>query len=84
MSADLTTIISNSVGAIELLDHNENTVIVDSVNGEEICSVIYMLMDDSEYYNRMAESAIKTVKDFTWDNLYCSKMLNIFNEMLQE
>ena len=81
MSAGLPTIVSNSVGAIELLHHNRDAIIVDPKNVDEICLVIKRLIADSEYYNSISNEAYRVVKEYTWDNLYSSKMLGAFKEL---
>lgn len=81
MSAGLPTIVSNSVGAIELLHHDRDAIIVDPKNVDEICSVIKRIIADSEYYNRISDEAYRVVKEYTWDNLYSSKMLEAFKEL---
>ena len=84
MSAGLPTIVSNSVGAIELLHNNQDAIIVDPLNSSEICDVIKQLIDDKQYYDLISRNAAKAVKEFTWDNLYSSKMLTVFKEITEE
>ena len=81
MSAGLPTIVSNSVGAIELLHHDQDAIIVDPKNVVEICGVIQKLIVDKDYYNKISDEAYRVVKEFTWDKLYSSKMLELFDEL---
>lgn len=81
MSAGLPTIVSNSVGAIELLHHNVDSIIVDPQNIDEICATLKKLIIDKAYYNRISDEAAKAVTEFTWDKLYSSKMLEIFQKL---
>ena len=84
MSAGLPTIVSNSVGAIELLHHNIDAIIVDSQDIDEICKILKKLMTDEAYYNSISDESARAVKEFTWDKLYSSKMLEIFQKLSEE
>lgn len=84
MSCRLPVIVSNSVGAIELLTHNKNAIIVDPLNIQEISSEIIKLICDKNHYERIAENGYKSVQDYTWDKLYSSKMLCLFKELVGE
>ena len=81
MSCGLPVIVSESVGAIELLHNNEDAIIVDPENVEAVSDVVLKLMNDKDYYNKISENAYKAVKEFTWDNLYSSKAENLFKEL---
>ena len=81
MSCGLPVIVSESVGAIELLHHNEDAIIVDPENVNEVSDVVLKLMNDKEYYNKISENAFNAVKEFTWDKLYSEKMLDLFEEL---
>lgn len=82
MARGLPVIVSESVGAVELLKDKENAFIVNPVDIEEITNVIEFLKDD-KIYQKISDNAICSVKSFTWDKLYSSKMLNIFNEIIK-
>lgn len=84
MSAGLPTIVSNSVGAIELLHHNVDSIILDPQNIDEICTILRKLTIDETYYNRISDESARAVKEFTWDKLYSSKMLEIFYKLSEE
>lgn len=84
MSAGLPTIVSNSVGAIELLHDNKDAIIVDPLDSSEICDAIKKLINDEKYYELLSKNASNAVKEFTWDKLYSSKMLAVFNEIMEE
>lgn len=84
MSCGLPVIVSESVGAIELLHHNEDAIIVDPENVEAISNVVLKLMNDKDYYNKISENAYNAVKEFTWDKLYSKKMLALFNELTEK
>ena len=81
MSCGLPTIVSNSVGAIEILKDGVDSIIVDPMNIEEIRRVIERLINEEDYYNSIALNAMNNVKEYTWENMYCSKMLMEFNKL---
>ena len=82
MSAGIPTLVSNSVGAIELLHNGEDAIIVEPKDVREIADQMIALMEDGEYYNRISEKAYNAVKDYTWEKLYSSKMVKLFDELL--
>ena len=84
MSAGLPTIVSNSVGAVELLHQDVDSIILDPKNIGQICTAIKKLMTDETYYNNISDESARIVKEFTWDKLYSSKMLKIFQEIWEE
>lgn len=81
MSCGLPVIVSNSVGAIELLHNGKDSIILEPTDVEAISKEIMRLSEDESYYKMISENAFMAVKEFTWDNLYSSKMLEIFNEL---
>lgn len=84
MSCGLPVIVSDSVGAIELLTDKENAIILDPENVDLICEEIIKLKDDENYYKYISNNACESVKEFTWDNLYSSKMLELFKKVSGE
>ena len=81
MSCGLPVIVSNSVGAIELLTHNENAIILEPTDVEAVCETVINLVENKDYYNKISENATNIVKKFTWDKLYSSKMLELFQQL---
>lgn len=84
MSCGLPVIVSESVGAIELLKNKENSIIVNPQNIDEIYNEIIKLKDNQEYYKKISDNAFEIVKDFTWDQLYSSKMFELFTKLVEE
>ena len=84
MSAGIPTLVSNSVGAIELLHNGEDAIIVEPKDVREIADQMIALMEDGEYYNHISEKAYNAVKDYTWEKLYSSKMVKLFDELLRK
>ena len=84
MSCGLPTMVSNSVGAIELLNDDVDAIILDPKDIDAICSKIIRLTEDKEYYDKISFNGYEAVKTFTWERLYCEKMLNLFKELKNE
>ncbi len=84
MSCGLPVIVSESVGAIELLEDEKDAIIVNPENVDKVYDEIIKLMENNEYYKKISNSAYEAVKKFTWDNLYSSKMLKLFKEINEE
>ncbi|MBR4765400.1 MAG: glycosyltransferase family 4 protein [Clostridia bacterium] len=83
MSCGLPVIVSDSVGATELLDNNTDAVFVDPFNSKQIASEIIKLMDDVEHYNYISQNAFTKANNMTWDNMYCTKLIKLFNQLLE-
>lgn len=81
MSCGIPTIVSNSVGAIELLHDESDALIVEPRNEKEVAEKICKLIEEPNYYFMLSRNAASVVKNFTWDRLYCSKALEIFTEL---
>lgn len=80
MSCGIPTIVSDSVGAIELLTNDFDSIIVDPLDVDLIYERIIKLKTDEKYYKTISSNSIVMTKKFTWDELYSSKMLSIFQE----
>lgn len=81
MSCGLPVVVSNSVGATEILTHSENAVFIDPKDCETIVAAIQQLMGDENYYRRISDNAGRFHTQYTWDNAYCSKMLDLIKEV---
>lgn len=77
MARGLPVIVSNSVGAVELLHDGEDSIIVDPLDSVEITKKIIELYDDT-IYKRISQTAKFNVSQYTWDELYSSKMVEWF------
>ncbi len=84
MSCGLPTLVSNSVGAIELLKGGEDSIIVDPLDVNTICGIIKRLISNEQYYNRISENASTVVKEYAWDKLYSSKLVGVFEQLMGE
>lgn len=76
MSSGLPTIISNSVGACEVLTNNLNTLIVDPVDVSEILSSMDRLTNKN-FYDQIVHEGFQRVNKMTWDKEYSEKLYSI-------
>ena len=83
MGRGLPVIVSNSVGATELLNDGVDSLIVNPLDENEISDNIERLKDDS-YYGKISKNAIRNVSHYTWDELYSSKMVKEFYRIIGE
>lgn len=83
MSCGLPVLVSNSVGAIELLEHDQTAAIMDPKDIDVICDTVIKLATDGDYYTKLSQNASAAVKEFTWDKLYNEKMLSLFHKLEQ-
>lgn len=83
MSCGLPVIVSDSVGAIELLHDQKDAVIMDPLDVEGICDCVERLLSDKQYYAGLSANAVEAVKGYTWDNLYSERMFGLFNELTE-
>jgi len=79
MASGLPVIVSDKVGAKDLVRNAENGFIVDRDNIEEICSKI-VHMSDERVRVRMSRNAQNTIKDYTWDKVALDVM-NIYENI---
>lgn len=81
MSCSLPVIVSKSVGATEILTDKDNAIFVDPINEKMISEEIEKLINDEQYYRKIAEKASIFYLDWTWDKAYCSKMYNLMTSI---
>lgn len=77
MSCGLPVIVSNSVGATEILSDKCNAIFVDPTDVEAITASTLNLMQNESLYEMLSENAIKFCDSYTWDSSYSSKMLEL-------
>lgn len=80
MSVGLPTIVSNSVGAVELLTDRFNAVIVNPLSVEEISNEIVRLVEDEKLYKDYSINGMTLTKQLTWSNTYCKDMIELFQK----
>lgn len=81
MSCGLPVIVSDSVGATEILNDKVDSIFVNPLDANEIKNKIKLLTIDENYYNNISQEAIKVTNDCSWDKMYSSKMLEIFTSI---
>lgn len=84
MSCGLPVIVSNSVGATEILNDGIDSVFSDPFDVDHISQIIIDLHNKEEYYNRISTNAKNAVSQMSWDNMYSSKIVKLFYELIQE
>ena len=75
-------ILSKSVGACELLGGKPGFLMVDPLSSEEIADAIVSLATDAQKLQWTAVMARDTVKDMTWERLYCDPAETLFLRLL--
>lgn len=77
MSCGLPVIVSNNVGATEILSDGKNAIFVNPKDSENISDMIISLMTDEEKYIQLANESKKFHESYSWNDAYCSKMLDL-------
>lgn len=77
MSCGLPVLVSKSVGAIEILHDDVDSIHVNPTDVNDIVEIIENLYNDKSYYERISKVASEFHKDWTWEKAYCSKMLQL-------
>ena len=75
MSCGLPVLVSNSVGATEILHDHENALFLNPTDTKAIVTTIIQLMHDHTFYKSISDHARKFPDLYTWDHSYSSKML---------
>lgn len=81
MSCGLPVIVSKSVGAIEVLQDRINAIFVEPTNAIEIADEIEKLILDQNYYEFISSHALDFPKTMTWEDSYCSKMIDLMSKI---
>ena len=83
MSCGLPVIVSESVGATEILHNGVDSIFVNPLDEDEIVRQIERLINDKDLYTKLSEVSSSFYLDYTWDNAYCSKMFNLLSQYLK-
>jgi len=81
MSCSLPVIISNNVGATEILNFESGAILVDPKNSKEIGVWIKKLYEDHDFYKEISRKGSNFVSNFTWDESYSSQILKLFQRL---
>jgi glycosyltransferase involved in cell wall biosynthesis len=77
MSCGLPVIVSESVGATEILKDKCNSIFVNPLDDNGITSAIIDITNNKEYFLNISENSKKITSEYTWESVYSSKMLNL-------
>lgn len=77
MSSGLPVIVSESVGATEILANGENALFVNPLDSIEITNLIKKLAQNFELYKLLSNNGKNFHKKYTWDKAYSEPMFNI-------
>ena len=77
MSCSIPVIVSRSVGATEILTDETNAIFVDPIDSDEIADAIISLMCNEDVYIQLANTSSVFHNLYSWDNAYCSKMIDL-------
>lgn len=77
MSCGLPVIVSESVGATEILHDGVDSLFVDPKSPEAIAVDVESLMTDRELYTRISSTASQFHRQYTWDKAYSAPMLEL-------
>lgn len=77
-------ILSKSVGASELLSGKAGFLMVDPLSPEDIGNAIVSLASDPDRLLAMAHQACNTVKNMSWDRMYCAPVGALFGRLLSD
>lgn len=78
MNLGLPVIVSNSVGAIELLTDDVNAIILDPNDASGIANSVVSLINNPVKLAKLQERAFGDTLEMTWDKMYSSKIEKIF------
>ncbi|MDO4715169.1 MAG: glycosyltransferase [Bacteroidales bacterium] len=77
MSCGMPVLVSQSVGATEILTDGKDAIFVPPTEVTTISAVIKRLIDDPSYYHNIAHTAQNFHHGYTWQHAYCEPMLNL-------
>ena len=75
MACGCPVIVTDSGGAIDIIRHNHNGLLIPYGNAKQLAASISRIMMDEEKKERLIQNGLKTVQDFRWEviarTLYC-------------
>jgi glycosyltransferase involved in cell wall biosynthesis len=84
MTASLPVVLSNSVGAVELLKESRGVQIVDPKSPQAISMAIQRIIRDQPTYDSISLDAFNDASEYSWDAMYSKKMRDLFAEVALE
>lgn len=82
MSCGLPVIVSNSVGATEILHDNQDSIFVNPTDTSDIVNKILTLISNPYYYKNISSNAKQLCEQFTWDKTYCTPMFTLLSRYI--
>lgn len=80
MSCGVPVIVSESVGATEILINEENALFVNPTNAAEIATKIIRLAQNPEEYSALCQAGLCFPEKYSWDKAYSKPMFNILSQ----
>jgi glycosyltransferase involved in cell wall biosynthesis len=81
LNMSLPVVLSESVGAVELLRGNPSVRVVDPRSAAAVAAAIAEIASSQPHYESLAGMAFESVRVYTWDKLYSSAMRRLFLEV---
>lgn len=81
LNMSLPVVLSESVGAVELLRSNPSVKVVNPNSAEAVAGAIAEITSNQQSYGHLASTAFESVQDYTWDKLYSSAMRTLFLQL---
>ena len=83
MASGIPVIACESQGISEVIVNEETGILVKEKNSKEIADNIIRLIEEPEYYKKIQEKALETVREYTWENT-AQKLKNLYDNVLKD
>ncbi|MGB8013698.1 MAG: glycosyltransferase family 4 protein [Terriglobales bacterium] len=83
LNMSLPVVLSESVGAVELLRDNPSVRVVDPKSAVAVAAAIADIASSQRRYEQLMATAFESVQAYTWDKLYSSAMRRLFLRLSQ-
>ncbi len=77
-------VLSNSVGAAELLSGLPGFQIIDPTSTDQLAKALKEFIDNPTRCSDLGQAAALTVRDMSWDKMYSSKVESLFSQTLNK
>lgn len=81
-SKGLPVILSESVGAVELLGSSPGVSIVDPLSPDDIAQAMWKVTNSNDIYREQCIQARQSVQDMSWDTMYSSVIEQEFQKLI--
>ena len=81
LNLSLPVVLSESVGAVELLRDNPSVTVVDPRSAATVAAAIAAIVSSQEAYDRLSSTAFGSVRNYTWEQLYSIPMRRLFQQV---